>query len=254
MKDSILKSANEDRRVKIERVADRNVGMWTVETADRKLFNFDGATFSKLNKRSIYTHGYWDYFIPLAFAFERPRVLVIGMGCGTITYQIGTLTKGRAAIDSVEIDPRIARLAKRFVPRLYGRTIIGDGYDYVARTKKRYDLVILDAFEKAAKIPKQFTSSEFAENAHRILSEDGVLAINYAMSPGNLLRLGGYKRELRKRFALYSIKTTFLGDMIVLLGLKGRRKDALLARIGKSMRPDDDNAVILRRYNGMRKA
>lgn len=240
--------------MKVRKIADKKVRMWTVETADKKLFNFDGATFSKLNKHSIYTHGYWDYFMPLALAFDRPKVLVIGLGCGTMTYQIGAMSKGRAQIDNIEINPKIARCAKSFVPRMYGRTIIDEGYDYVERTRKRYDLVILDAYGKAARIPKQFLSSRFIENAERVLSEEGILAVNYAKSPGNLLRLGRYKRRLRKRFALYTIKTTLLGDMIMLLGLKGLEKGALLARIRNRIGLNEDNALILRRYGSMKKA
>ncbi|VVB77466.1 Polyamine aminopropyltransferase [uncultured archaeon] len=243
-----------NQRVTTTAPADNKVKMQVVETSEKKLFNFDGATFSKLDKRSIYTRGYWDYFMPLAFVSKEPRILMIGLGGGTIPYQIGTITKGRAAIDSVEIDPKIAKLAKKFVPRLYGKVIIGDGCDYVMRTRKRYDLVILDAYEGSARIPKQFTGNEFVENAHRILSENGVLAINYALTPGNLLRLGIYKYRLRKKFSLYSVKTTRLGDMIVLLGLKRMKKEALIARIKNGMVQDRENADIIKRYSKMRKA
>ena len=41
----------------------------------------------------------------------------------------------------------------------------------------RYDLIILDAFE-GSKIPKAFTSQDFFTDSYKLLSSDGIIAIN----------------------------------------------------------------------------
>ena len=92
------------------------------------------------------------------------------------------------------------------MPKVYGKIIVEDAFDYVARTRKKYDLVVLDVYDGALNVPKKFLGPEFIENAQGILSYDGILAINYLKSPGNLLRFGIYKYRLRKRFKLYAVR------------------------------------------------
>ena len=240
--------------IKFRTMTDGKNRIRIVDTPEKGFLSFNGAVFSKVNKESVYTGGFWDYFIPLAFAFDRPRVLVLGLGGGTMPYQIGALTRGRAAIDSVEISRKMAGIARKFVPRLFGRVIIGDGFDYVARTGKEYDLVVLDVYDGRAEIPRKFLSQEFVDNARRILSEDGILAVNYAKGPVNLLMLGIFKYRLRKRFGVYSVKTSMLGDMTVLVCLKGLGKEGLLKSIRKRFAVNDENRAVMKRYAKMKKA
>ncbi len=241
-------------KVKVRTFSDGGDSIRIVETPEKKLLKLNGTTFSKLNKSSVYTQDYWDYFIPLAFVFDRPRVLVLGMGGGTIPYQIGTLTKGRASIDSVEISRKIADLARKFMPKVYGRIIVGDGFDYVARTKKRYDLVVLDVYDGLLNVPGKFLGREFIDNAYRILSDDGILAINYVRSPGNILRFELCKYRLGRRFGLYSVKTSFFGELMILVCSKRFDKDRLLIRIRERFATNKENLAVMKRYWRMKKA
>ncbi len=225
-----------------------------VDTPGKRLLKLNGTTFSKINKRSVYTQDYWDYFIPLAFAFDRPRILVLGMGGGTIPYQMGVLTKGKASIDSVEISRKIAGLAKRFMPKAYGRIIIADAFDYVAHTRKRYDLVVLDVYDGALNVPIKFLGNEFVENAHRILADDGILAINYVKSLGNVLRFGLFKYRLRKKFMLYAVKATTFGELTILVCSKRFDKERLLVRIRERFAPNKENLSVVKRYKKMKNA
>lgn len=240
--------------VKVKTFSDGRNSIRIVETAEKKLFKLNGTSFSKLNKRSVYTNDYWDYFIPLAFAFDRPRVLVLGLGCGTIPYQIGTITKGRAIIDGVEISRKIAGIAKNFMPRVYGKIIVDDAFDYVARTRKRYDLVVLDVYDGSLNVPKKFFGPEFVSNVRGILSDDGILAINYVKTPGNVLRFGIYKFLLRKMFKLYAVKASLFGEMTILICSKSFDKDRLLIRIRQRFALNKENLQIMKRYAKMKKA
>lgn len=241
-------------KAKVRAFSDGGNAIRIVETAEKKLFKLNGTSFSKLNKRSVYTNDYWDYFVPLAFAFDRPRVLVLGLGCGTIPYQMGTLTKGRAVIDGVEISRKIAGIAKNFMPKVYGKIIVDDAFDYAARTKKKYDVVVLDVYDGSVSMPKKFFSNEFVGNVRRILSDDGILAINYVKTPGNVLRFGIYKFRLRKAFKVYAVKATLFGEMTVLVCSKSFDKDRLLIRIRQRFALNKENLRIMKRYAKMKKA
>jgi len=243
-----------DPGVKVTTFSDGGDTIRIVETPEKKFLKLNGTTFSKFNKRSVYTRDYWDYFIPLAFAFNRPRVLVLGMGGGTIPYQMGTLTKGKASIDSVEISRKIAGLAKKFMPKIYGRIIIDDAFDYVARTRKRYDLVVLDVYDGSLNVPGKFLTSEFVGNVHRILSDDGILAINYVRTPGNLLRFGLYRWRLRRKFGLYAVRASMFGELMVLICSKSFDKDRLLVRIRERFAPNKENLAVMKKYAKMKKA
>lgn len=233
---------------KIKTVMDGKDTIQIIESKNRKVFNFNHITYSMLDKRSIYTGYFWDYFLPAAFVFERPKVLILGYGCGTVAYQLGALLGDKVEIDGVELSKTIANLAKSFVPKAYGNVIVGDALDYVRKSRDKYDLLIFDIYANS-QIPKEFLSDEFIDHAHRILGLDGLLLINYMMSPMNLLRFGGFKNRLKKRFWIYSVKTSSLGDSVMLVCSKRLKGKEILSRISKKMALDKENAMILRHYS-----
>ena len=240
-------------RVKHEEVYSGGAKLQVVENGSVRMFKLDGATNSIINKRSIYTGGYWDYLIPLAYAYRKPRVLIIGLGLGTSVHQFRTLFGGKVNIDVVELDENVIRLAEKYSPeKMKARIIHADGYAYVSHTGKGYDIIVLDAYGKGALIPKQFLRGEFVENASRILGAEGAMAINYAMHPSGMLHFLGYRKLLKRFFGVYSVKTTRLGDTQVILCLKGLEKKGLLKKIRKSMPLNRNTSALLKSYSKMR--
>ena len=57
-----------------------------VENSTGKIFKYDGIVYSRIHKNSVYTHEYWDFFIPLGAISENPKFVLIGLGGGTIPY------------------------------------------------------------------------------------------------------------------------------------------------------------------------
>lgn len=135
-----------------------------------------GTIYSVSNDDDYYTNNYWDLFTPLPGLFAKPRVLMIGLGGGTISRQITAFYKD-ASIDAVEIDRCVAELASKHFDMGDANVIVADGAEFVKRAGSHYDLIILDAFE-GSKVPEAFVNREFFEDAYKILSEDGMLAIN----------------------------------------------------------------------------
>lgn len=248
-----LKKLLDAFRVRHEEVYSKGVKLQVVENGRLTMLKLDSATQSKIDRRSVYMGGFWDYFIPLAYAYDKPRILMIGLGLGTIPYQLHSLLGNMVRLDIVEYDSNVVALAKKYAPaRFRDRLFVEEGCGYVVRTSARYDVIILDAFSKGARIPKQFYEETFVRNASRILKADGVLAINYPMHPYGIVKLGGYKRLLKRFFTLYSIGTNSTGDMQMIVCSKKLDKAAMLKRIRKKMKPNRENRSVVNSYRDMR--
>lgn len=184
--------------------------------------------FSKLKNNSIYTHSYWDYFMPLPALYKSPKVLVIGLGGGTIPYQLEKLYSN-ISIDAVEIDPNMIALSRQFLPeRLRANLINADGIEYIKSTPNTYSLIILDAFHKHLEIPKAFFSDEFIDNANRALSEIGILAINYAFTIGNSIEFNSQLSKLKKYFSVSILRPSNLSGNYIIICSKHFTKEQLI--------------------------
>jgi len=206
--------------------------------------------FSKLKNGSIYTHSYWDYFMPLPALYAAPKLLLIGLGGGTIPYQLEKLYSN-ISIDAVEIDPNMIALSKQFLPeQLHANLINADGFEYAKKTPNVYDLIILDAFHKHLEIPKNFFSDEFIENANSVLSETGILAINYAFTLGNSLELNLHISKLKKHFSIYIVRPSNLSGNYIIICSKRFTKEELI-RVADERFKSKEALHILKGYKRM---
>lgn len=112
---------------------------------------------------------------------ERPeRVLMIGMGGGSLAKFIYHQLPW-AAIDVVELDPRVVSIARQqfFVPpddeRL--RVHVGDGAEWVARAGAPVDIIILDGYDGDSQV-EELATSVFYRNCRERLTPPGMLVIN----------------------------------------------------------------------------
>ena len=110
------------------------------------------------------------------------RILIIGQGGGTLPMALQELVPN-AAIDVVEIDGAVDRIARRFFqfkPGPKTKVFIEDGRVFVKRAGRqgqKYDLVMLDAFE-ADYIPEHMLTREYLQEVKTIMTPNGVLAAN----------------------------------------------------------------------------
>jgi spermidine synthase len=130
-----------------------------------------------------------DMMFPLLL---RPRsawprsVLLIGLGAGSLT-KFAYRHMKRARLEVVEIEPQVVMTAWQFFalppesPRL--RIEIADGYQHVAATARRYDLILVDGFD-ARVHAGDLDSTVFYRHCRARLTRDGMLATNLVSRRG----------------------------------------------------------------------
>ena len=128
-------------------------------------------------------------YLALGLAFTRPkRVLMIGLAGGSVARFIRAV-RPAVAVDVVELDPEVVRVASRFFGMESDagcRIHVDDGRMFVKRATERYDWVILDAFH-ADSMPHHLATAEFFAELKRILAPGGVVTVNVApLGPGIL--------------------------------------------------------------------
>ncbi len=212
---------------------------------------FNGITYSRRNQKGIFTRSYWDYFTPLPLLFKDPKILMIGLGGGTIVYQLNQLYGDKIKMDVVEIDKNMVELAKKFIPDDIKKikVYVQDGIQYLKSNNKKYDILILDVYE-GDKIPEAFLEESTIKYINDSLSDDGILAINYAMSFKAIVFLQNYINKLKRYFKVYLVNNPLGSGNTIIMGSKKMEKDEILKRINK-MKQESDNWHVIKGYNNM---
>ena len=128
----------------------------------------------------------FDYnqrLLEIANALYPARILVIGGGAFTLPSALVTALPD-SRIDVVELDPELLPIAKNYFG-LYDSdrltVTFGDGRQFIAQTKEKYDLIILDVFSDLV-VPRQFLTAEFIAQMHGLLRKGGAVAMNIIAS------------------------------------------------------------------------
>lgn len=135
--------------------------------------------------------------VGLAHAPDRGRLLMIGLGGGSYLRHVSRLAPG-LALEAVEISPLVVRLCRRYFqlpPRV--QIHVEDGGRFVARTRERYALVFVDAYD-AVDYPRHLGTPAFFRALRRVLAPGGVVVAN--LSPNTDRRRAELVRAFRAVF------------------------------------------------------
>lgn len=175
-------------------------------------------------------------FAGLALCREPRRILVVGLGGGTLPMFLRRHYPD-AAIDAVDIDPEVVFVAREFFgfredDRMRG--IVGDGRAFIEQTREPYDMIFLDAFGSDS-VPPALTTQEFLRAVRRAVRRDGVVVGNIWNLQSNPL-YDSMVRTYQEVFDdLYILDVQGTGNMI-LLALPRREnlsRDALALQAGR---------------------
>jgi spermidine synthase len=111
---------------------------------------------------------------------HNSKVLVLGLGGGSIIHILHKEFKVQCEIKAIEYDPEIIHLAEKYwnmknTPRL--RICHDDAYHFVHHTKEKFDLILFDIYINN-NIPEKFESKSFFHALKNIMSKKGLLIYN----------------------------------------------------------------------------
>src|SRR5216110_3033428 len=137
-----------------------------------------GGWQSTADVNGISLHAHIHALYGLVLQHTGKSILMIGCGGGTL----GTmLARAGKRVSIVEIDPISFTLAKRYfgLPRNIA-CHVDDGLAFMQRTRRHYDVLIIDAFS-GENIPAHMKGAAFFNAAGRCLRKDGVALVNVCL-------------------------------------------------------------------------
>lgn len=132
-------------------------------------------------KGSGMTGMYYDTALAAPLMADQARsTLILGMGTGTYARQLKRYYP-QMAIQGVEIDRSISDLAVRYFDQPADLPVSTyDGRAWLAASRQRYDLIMVDAYQDIT-IPFQMSSTEFFTLVRDHLNPGGIMVVNMNM-------------------------------------------------------------------------
>ncbi len=141
--------------------------------------------------------------------FERIRkfesVLVLGVAGGSVIKTLVDEIKFGGTITGVEIDPVVVDIAKEYfqleqIPNL--ELVVDDAFEFVLKTKKQYDLIIIDIFQDTT-MPNFLFEDFFINRINELVEINGFILFNtMVINDGNKERNQQYKSKFNGNYSL----------------------------------------------------
>jgi len=176
-------------------------------------------------------------FVSLSFLDRDPKeVLFVGLGAGAMPKYFAAHYPD-AVIDIAEIDPDMVTVAQKyfyFKESERMKVHVDDGRLFVKRTKKKYDWIILDAYQNDY-IPFHLTTLEFLKEVKSRLKDNGVVVANISSAYRNKFfdsMVMTYKKAF-PHLSIFKGKKSANFIFVATAGSKFKDKDSVEARARK---------------------
>lgn len=149
--------------------------------------NWDNGELVIDSENTNYSYGQLQCFLKLGLkdiGFERIRkmkhVLVLGVAGASVVKTLTNEIKYKGKITGVEIDANIIELANKYfninkIPQL--EIVIEDAFEFVLKTNKKYDLIIIDLFQDIS-MPSFVYEHYFRNRLCFLLKSQGFILFN----------------------------------------------------------------------------
>jgi spermidine synthase len=145
----------------------------------------------------------------LYIGFDRIKkfenVLVLGVAGGSVIKTLTQEVKFKGKITGVEIDETAVEIAKKFfeldqIPNL--NLVIDDAFEFVLKTKEKYDLIIIDVFQDT-KMPNFLFEDFFINRINFLLQVNGFILFNtMVLSFTDKKRNATYKTKFNDNYSV----------------------------------------------------
>lgn len=139
------------------------------------------------SKNTNYSYGSLQRILRIGLkkiGFEKIRamesILVLGVGGGSVFKTLVNEIRYKQELIGVEIDPEMIQIANEYfqldkIPNL--SIIIDDAFEFVLKTKKTYDLIIIDIFQDT-EMPPFLYEKFFTDRIGDLLNRSGFILFN----------------------------------------------------------------------------
>jgi spermidine synthase len=157
-----------------------------VDQGGIRILSFDGSQETRMSLADP-LQGHFEYIeffhMPWIWNPEIQRIAMIGLGGGSIqrAYQH---YYPEVQIDSIDIDPEVVQVAKRFFHVRESpthRIHVRDGREFLRVSQDTFDVILIDAYSSGPQgpaVPQQLVTREFFAIAHERLAPNGLLMFN----------------------------------------------------------------------------
>lgn len=145
----------------------------------------------------------------LYIGFDRIKkfenVLVLGVAGGSVIKTLTQEVKFKGKITGVEIDETAVEIAKKFfeldqIPNL--NLVVDDAFEFVLKTKEKYDLIIIDIFQDT-KMPNFLFEDFFINRINFLLKVNGFILFNtMVLSFTDKKRNATYKTKFNDNYSV----------------------------------------------------
>lgn len=142
--------------------------------------------FQLSTANAVYSYG--DLYDNFSTAFRHinldqlpgKRVLLLGLGLGSIPYMLETVFQKNFQYTAVEIDESVVYLAHKYVTSELSspiQVICADAFLYVQQCQEQFDLIAMDIFLDDL-IPAAFEQPAFLNKLKQLIRPDGLIMYN----------------------------------------------------------------------------
>lgn len=133
------------------------------------------------------------------------KILVLGVAGGSVIKTLVDDVKYKGQIIGVEIDPEIIEIANTYfkineIENL--EIVIEDAFEFVLRTKDKFDLIIIDVFQDT-KMPSFLFEAHFIQKVNSMLNTNGFILFNtMVINEKNRIRNLDYRKNFDDNYSL----------------------------------------------------
>jgi spermidine synthase len=205
-----------------------------IDERGTRMLSFNGTRETQMSLANP-LQGHFEYteffHTPWLWNRDMKRVLMIGLGGGS-TQRSFLHYYTNVTVDTVEIDPVVVDVAKRYfgvVESPRHKIHNEDGRVFLRRTSERYDAILLDAYTTTrygSSIPPHLTTREFFALANEHMTTNGVLAYNVIgqVQGWKADIVGGIFRTMKDVFPQVYLFPARSSMNVVLVGTKSNQR------------------------------
>lgn len=141
--------------------------------------------------------------------FERIKgfenILVLGVAGGSVIKTLVDEVKFSGKITGVEIDPKVVEIANHYfgLNKITNcKIVVDDAFEFVLKTKEKYDLIIIDVFQDTT-MPNFLFEDFFINRINFLLNINGFILFNtMVINKNDEARNQSYKTKFDKNYSL----------------------------------------------------